>query len=116
MSKRFYWALAFSTPFFAGLCNAADDVTVNRMIAAQCAQCHGPNGQAVGDMDGLDDEEFRDLFDALLDMQSEDQPEDIMDHQALGYTRDQLRRIARYYDSIKGQGEDEEVQEDKHEN
>jgi sulfide dehydrogenase cytochrome subunit len=115
MLKRFYWALAFTTPLFAGLCNAADDTTVNRMIAAQCAQCHGPNGQAVGDMDGLDDESFKDLMEDLKDMRSEDQPEDIMEHQALGYTLDQLRRIARYYDSIKEQGDDEGNREDEHE-
>ena len=85
------------------------------MIAAQCAQCHGTNGQAVGDMDGLDDESFRDLIEELMDMRSEDEPEDIMDHQALGYTRDQLRRIARYYDSIQGQDEDHEKRENEHE-
>ena len=115
MSKRFYWAFALSTPLFAGFCNAAEDTTVNRMIAAQCAQCHGTNGQAVGDMDGLDDESFKDLMEDLKDMRSEDQPEDIMDHQALGYTLSQLRRIARYYDSIKVEGNNAENQEDEHE-
>ena len=76
---------------------AGDDPTVNRLLAAQCAQCHGTNGHAVGDMDGLSDESYKDLYEDLMDMVSEDRPEDIMDHQALGYTEDQIRRIALYY-------------------
>ena len=81
---------------------AADDPTINRLLASQCAQCHGTNGHAVGDMDGLSDESFKDLYEDLMDMQSEDRPEDIMDHQALGYTEDQIRRIALYFGTRSG--------------
>jgi len=87
----------------------AEDFTVNRLLASQCAQCHGTNGHAVGDMDGLSDESYKDLFEDLADMQSEDRPEDIMDHQALGYTPDQLGRIAQYFGARAGK--DEEVPE-----
>jgi sulfide dehydrogenase cytochrome subunit len=73
----------------------AEDADVNRLLASQCAQCHGTNGYARGDMDGLAGDE--DLAEDLLDMKGEDRPEDIMDHQALGYTNDQIRRIASYY-------------------
>jgi cytochrome subunit of sulfide dehydrogenase len=75
----------------------ADDATVNRLLAAQCAQCHGTNGYALGDMDELAGESAKDLYEDLTDMKGEDRPEDIMDHQALGYTDDQIRRIASYY-------------------
>ena len=83
----------------------AEDVTVNRLLASQCAQCHGTNGYAVGEMDGLDDESTKDLYEDLMDMRSEDSPENIMDHQALGYTPDQIRRIASYYGLLSGKNE-----------
>ncbi len=94
----------------AGLCTlgagqaalAEDDPMVNRLLAAQCAQCHGTNGYAVGDMDGLFDESYKDLYEDLMGMRSEDRPEGIMDHQALGYTDDQIRRIALYYGMLSG--------------
>jgi cytochrome c553 len=103
---------------------AEDDPTVNRLLAAQCAQCHGTNGYAVGDMDSLSDESYKDLYEDLMDMISEDRPEDIMDHQALGYTPDQIRRIALYYGMRSGKadeapevegGEKEEEEEKEHE-
>jgi len=102
----------------------AEDFTVNRLLAAQCAQCHGTNGHAVGDMDGLSDESYKDLYEDLMDMFSEDRPEDIMDHQALGYTDDQVRRIALYFGTLAGKageapefksGEKVEEEEKKHE-
>ena len=75
----------------------AEDMTINRLLASQCAQCHGTNGHAVGEMERLSDESYADLFEDLMDMRPEDRPEDIMDHQTLGYTDDQIRRIAAYY-------------------
>ena len=86
----------------------ADDMSVNRMLASQCAQCHGTDGRAVGEIDGLQDESFKDLLKDLQDMRGEDRPEDIMDHQALGYTNDQIRRIASYYGWLSGKTEEEE--------
>jgi len=91
---------------FAGQATLAEDLAVNRLLASQCAQCHGTNGRAVGDMDGLDDESFKDLFEDLMDMRSEDRPDDIMDHQALGYDEDQIRRIAHYYGSLAGKADE----------
>jgi sulfide dehydrogenase cytochrome subunit len=78
----------------------AEDMTINRLLASQCSQCHGTNGYAVGDIDSLAGEEAKDLYEDLMDMRGEDRPEDIMDHQALGYTEDQIRRIAAYYDTV----------------
>lgn len=84
----------------------AEDATINRLLASQCAQCHGSNGHAVGDMDGLDDESYKDLYEDLMDMRFEDRPENIMDHQALGYTDDQIRRIALYYGQLAGKADE----------
>ena len=94
----------------------AEDLDVNRLLASQCAQCHGTNGHAVGDMDDLYDESYKDLYEDLMDMVSEDRPEDIMDHQALGYTEDQIRRIAHYYGARAGKADEApEIKGEHHE-
>jgi cytochrome c553 len=68
-------------------------------------------------MDGLAGDE--DLDEDLLDMKGEDRPEDIMDHQALGYTNDQIRRIASYYAGLpedqRASSRDEDEREEKDE-
>jgi sulfide dehydrogenase cytochrome subunit len=84
----------------ASLGAGADDPEVNRLLASQCSQCHGTNGYAVGDIDSLAAESVKDLREDLEDMQFEDSPEDMMDHQALGYTDDQIRRIATYFATL----------------
>lgn len=101
---------------------AADDPAVNRMLASQCAQCHGTDGYASGDFDDLAGEDIKDMSDDLLDMKGEDKPENIMDHQAIGYSDDQIRRIASYYATLPenqseggGESEPEEEQESEEE-
>lgn len=98
----FIFTLCFSFHIFPVY---AEDINVNRLLASQCAQCHGTNRDAVGEMDGLDDESYKYLYEDLVDMRSEDNPESIMDHQALGYTEDQIRRIATYYGTLSGKDE-----------
>lgn len=92
-------AILLSLPFAASPA-LAEDETVNRLLASQCAQCHGTNGYARGDFEDIAGEEAGDLFEDLSDMKGEDRPENIMDHQALGYSDEQIRRIARYYASL----------------
>ncbi len=102
---------------------AEDDKSVNRLLAAQCAQCHGTNGYSVDDIDSLAGQSAKDLREDLRDMRKEDKPENIMDHQAMGYTEDQIRRIAAYYSTLPEPGdsksseseEDEEKDEDEDE-
>ena len=83
-------------------CNAAaaDDPLVNQLLASQCAQCHGTFGNAVGDMEDIAGESASELSGELLEMLADATPEDIMDHQGKGYTRDQIRRIAAYYGAL----------------
>ncbi len=87
---------------------SADDPGVNRLLASQCAQCHGTDGYSQNDLEGIAGEEAKDMYEDLTDMKGEDQPENIMDHQALGYTDDQIRRIASYYATLP---EDQESRE-----
>jgi len=91
----------------------AQDPTIDRMIAAQCAQCHSTDGHATGDIDSIAGKETRDLYDKLIDMKEEDRAEDIMEHQAWGYTDEQLYRIARYYSTVAEDGDEDEEDEDE---
>jgi len=93
----------------------AEDVTVNRLLASQCAQCHGTNGYAVGEFESIAGEEAKDLFEDLADMKREDKPENIMDHQALGYSDDQIRRIATFYSSLPEHSSGQQTSDREHE-
>lgn len=97
--------LAVSLVAVPGL-TMADDPAVNRLLASQCAQCHGTNGYSTNEIEGIAGEDARDMFEDLTDMKGEDQPENIMDHQALGYSNDQIRRIASYFATLPEDGPD----------
>lgn len=73
-----------------------------RLLAAQCAQCHGTNGSGPG-FETLAGRSASSLFNDLLDRKY--RPiEGIMDRQARGYTDDQLRQIADYLSTLPGNG------------
>lgn len=57
MTKTFFKAMCFGVVAI-GATQAAwsEDATINRLLASQCAQCHGSNGHAVGEMESLTDE------------------------------------------------------------
>lgn len=84
----------------AGRATAADDPLVNQLLASQCAQCHGTFGNAVRGMEDIAGESASELNSELVEMLADSTPEDIMEHQARGYTRDQIRRIAAYYGAL----------------
>lgn len=94
-------ALAAFLPFLSGgSAVAADDPLVNQLLASQCAQCHGTFGNAVRNFEDIAGESASELNGELLEMLADSTPEDIMDHQGKGYTRDQIRRIAAYYSAL----------------
>ncbi|MBK8899446.1 MAG: cytochrome C [Candidatus Competibacteraceae bacterium] len=68
-----------------------------RLLASQCAQCHGTNGQAVGDIDSLRGESAQEIYEEVLEMKYSTKTNDIMHRQAKGYTDAQIRLIADYY-------------------
>lgn len=125
MKTPFQWLIkAFLATLFLLSVQApvavAEDPTINRLLASQCAQCHGTNGYARGDFDSLAGEEVKDMYEDLTDMKEEDQPENIMDHQALGYSNYQIQRIARFYagkpeDAPEDEEESDEEEEDEEE-
>ena len=68
-----------------------------RLLASQCAQCHGTNGQAVSGMDKLAGESEGEIYKELIEMKARIKPDEIMHRQAAGYTDAQIRLIARYF-------------------
>lgn len=66
-----------------------------RLLAAQCFQCHGTNGQAVGGFESISGKSATEMFEELWEMSTR-RPEGIMDLQARAFTRDQLRWISDY--------------------
>lgn len=80
---------------------------VGRMLASQCAQCHGTDGHSVTDLESLAGADAKDMLGELLDMKYSDDTDDIMILQAKGYTDAQLRLIAEYFSTLPS-SEDEE--------
>jgi len=76
-----------------------------RLLASQCAQCHGTNGAGPG-FDELAGKSASELYHELIEMKYRANIEGIMDRQARGYTDGQLRKIADYLSTVPGTGGD----------
>ena len=73
-----------------------------RLYAAQCAGCHGTNGQSVGDIDSIAGKSAKEIYEELKDMQKKTTTDNIMHRQAKGYTDQQIRELATYLASANG--------------
>lgn len=76
---------------------SAQDVNLARNLAATCANCHGTNGQARGDMKALAGMPAAKILAQLADFKSGAQAATIMHQIAKGYTDEQLALIAAYF-------------------
>lgn len=74
-----------------------------RLLASQCAQCHGTNGNGPG-FDKLAGMSARELSNEMREMKSRANAEGIMDRQAHGYTDAQIQLIANYLSGQSGGG------------
>jgi cytochrome c553 len=72
------------------------DANLGRNLAATCANCHGTNGHAQGDMKPLAGVSADKLLAQLADFRSGNQPATIMHQIVKGYTEAQLQAIAAY--------------------
>lgn len=68
-----------------------------RLLASQCAQCHGTDGRSVADIEYLAGQDG--LLGDLREMRTSSK-NDIMHKQAKGYSEAQLRLIAQYFASL----------------
>jgi cytochrome subunit of sulfide dehydrogenase len=89
---------------FALLIATSVQAEPGRLLASQCAQCHGTNGAGPG-FDEIAGKSASELFHELIEMKY--RPiEGIMDRQARGYTDDQLGLIASFLSTLPGNGGD----------
>lgn len=75
----------------------AQDANLARNLAATCANCHGTNGQAKGDMKPLAGLTAEKIIALVADYKSGAQPATIMHQIAKGYTDEQIRLVAGYF-------------------
>ena len=76
---------------------AAQNAHLARNLAATCANCHGTNGQAKGDMKPLAGVAADKIVAMMADFKSGNQPATIMHQIAKGYTDEQIRLVAGYF-------------------
>lgn len=72
-----------------------------QLLASQCAQCHGTNGNGPG-FDKLAGMSARELSGEMREMKARANAEGIMDRQAHGYTDAQIQLIATYLSGQRG--------------
>lgn len=91
--------LALALALNTGLAQAQgfDPQLQARSLAATCANCHGTNGQARGDMKPLAGMPAEKMLAALADFKSGAQPATVMHQIAKGYTEEQLQLVAAYF-------------------
>lgn len=89
-------ALALMAPARLAVADPAGISFVDRLLASQCAQCHGTDGMAVGDIDKLAGE---DVGEKVVEMKRK-RKANIMHRQALGYTDEQIRLLADYFSDL----------------
>ncbi len=89
--------VAIATLAFAASGAMAQETTLARSLAATCANCHGVEGHARGDMKPLAGVTSEKMLAMLADFKSGAQPATIMHQIVKGYRDDQLKLIAGYF-------------------
>ena len=88
----------------ASLAVSAQTPPPGRLLASQCSQCHGTNGNGPG-FDSIAGKSAGEIYSELQEMKARP-VEGIMDRQARGYTDAQMRLISEYLSTLPGNGGD----------
>jgi sulfide dehydrogenase cytochrome subunit len=75
----------------------AQEQPLARNLAATCANCHGTNGHARGDMKPLAGVPAEKIVAMLADFRSGAQPATLMHQLSKGYTDEQIKLVAAYF-------------------
>ena len=75
----------------------AQDANLARNLAATCANCHGTNGNARGEMAQLAGVSAEKIVAAFNDYKSGNRPATIMHQISKGYSDEQVKLIAAYF-------------------
>jgi cytochrome subunit of sulfide dehydrogenase len=94
MQPKFYLPFALALGLTAAT-SALAAPPAGQLLASQCAQCHGTNGNGPG-FDKLSGSSAREISNELLEMKYRSVPEGIMGRQSHGYTDAQIQLIAAY--------------------
>lgn len=70
-----------------------------RLLASQCAQCHGTSGISLNGIDSLAFEGGGEVIEEMLEMQGSSYTNDIMHQQARGYTTNEINQMATWFDA-----------------
>ena len=81
----------------AGALAQQADPNLGRNLAATCANCHGTNGNARGDMKPLSGVPADRIVKMIDDFRSGEQPATIMHQISKGYTDGQIKLIAAFF-------------------
>lgn len=93
-----FWTTAAALTLAAGPVAAlAQDAHLARNLAATCANCHGTNGNARGDMKPLAGVSADKIIAMLADYKNGNQPATIMHQISKGYTDEQIKLIAGFF-------------------
>lgn len=97
---------------------SAYTVTPGRLLAAQCAQCHGTNGQSVNSWDSIAGESEAELVEYMMEFKSGAEDEPIMEAQAHGYSTAEIEALAAWLatQSYSDSSENEESDDDYDDN
>ena len=68
-----------------------------RLLASNCFQCHGTDGNGSGTFEKLAGKSSNEIYNELREMKAENKRGDIMTIHAFGYTDAQLRALADYF-------------------
>jgi cytochrome c553 len=94
-----------------------------RLLAAQCAQCHGTDGRSRNGIESLAHEGSREVIEEMLEMQNSAFTNDIMHQQSRGYSESEVRLLATWFDTQRSgtsgnssNGYEDSSSDDDHEN
>lgn len=82
---------------FAAQPTKAAEPQPGRLLASNCFQCHGTNGNPVGGFDRLAGKSSNEIYEELREFLLGKEDFGIMTFHARGYTNQQLRAIADFF-------------------
>ncbi len=93
-------ATAIAAAAFAAPAQAGGKIARADLIAANCFNCHGFEGESVGVIDGLQEMTSKGLIKRMKEFRSGAKPSTIMSRIAKGYTDAELEAVARYFANL----------------
>ncbi|MBF0265506.1 MAG: hypothetical protein HQL46_09565 [Gammaproteobacteria bacterium] len=72
------------------------EVISGRLLASQCAQCHGTNGHSVTEWDSLAGESANEIIEEMREMKAGDE-DPLMQAQAHGYSDEEIEALANWF-------------------